>query len=200
MKVVCFGDSITFSGIGGWTDWLQGQLGEQDTIVNSGVGANTTLHALDRWATDVEAHAPDIVIIEFGINDAYVSIHQSINRQSVGEYERNLREILRITSGIGALPILVINHMPITHGTVHHQGNGLSIETNMEPYNAVVVDLARELDIPVIDFPASLTDDERAAMLEEDGIHLSAAGQKQYGRVVLSGLRPVIDTLRAIVG
>lgn len=197
MKIVCFGDSITESGVGGWTDWLQQQLGEAHVVVNSGIGANTTMHALDRFDSDVAVHNPDIVVIEFGINDAYVYVHQGISRQSVGEYERNLREIIRLTRRHGAQPVLVINHLPVTNGTVHEQGNGQPIEKNMEPYNATVSALADEVGIPTVDFPASVTEEERAAMLEADGIHLSEGGQEQYGRIILKGLLPVIEQLRS---
>lgn len=192
MKIVCFGDSITEAGVGGWTCWLQQQLGAEHQVVNSGVGANTTMHAMDRFATDVLAHEPDIVLIEFGINDAYVYVHQTISRHSVSEYERNMREILRMTRQAGARPVLVINHFPLTNGLQHEQGNGIPIERNMDAYNQVLRDLAAELAVDTIDFPVALSEEDVAGMLDEDLLHISEFGQEKYGRVVLDGLAPLV--------
>lgn len=194
MKIVCFGDSITQSGQGGgWTDWLQAQLGDEHEVVNKGVGGDTTLHALGRIAADVLAGAPAVVVVEFGINDCYVYLHSNISRQSASEYERNLREIMRLIIKAGARPVLVINHPLRSVPGQHEQGNGKSLQENLEPYNAVVRALSEELALPAIDFPARLSEHEAAELVTFDGVHLSASGQAIYGRVVLQALRPVLN-------
>ena len=43
-------------------------------IVNAGAGSNTTEHGRRRFQSDVLAHKPALVIIQFGINDAAVLI------------------------------------------------------------------------------------------------------------------------------
>ena len=79
LKIVCFGDSITgvYYHTGGrraYADMLEIALKRiypeaSITIVNSG-GRNATMReALERIQTDVLAHEPDLVIVNFGMND-----------------------------------------------------------------------------------------------------------------------------------
>ena len=79
-RIICFGDSITqcqgFAEADRWTArlafLLEKKLPGQWEVYNRGVGGNTTAMALDRFQTDVLPLLPGFVIIEFGINDAYV--------------------------------------------------------------------------------------------------------------------------------
>lgn len=79
IKIVAFGDSITEAVIGlgpeqKWTVLLEKKLNRHSrdiywTVVNSGVGGNTSREGLARIEKDVFAHKPDIVLVEFGGND-----------------------------------------------------------------------------------------------------------------------------------
>ncbi len=77
--VVAFGDSTTavrptvprvYAQI--LQEELPGLLLADVTVYNAGVGGNTTYNALQRLDLDVRSHAPNIVIIQFGINDCWV--------------------------------------------------------------------------------------------------------------------------------
>lgn len=196
MNIVFFGDSITQSGRdGGWTDELQNQIGATHHFVNAGIGGDTTAMALDRFARDVAPHNAQIVVIEFGINDCYVAVERTIARVSADEYGRNLREIVRLVQSRNAVPVLVINHLPQTGGTEHSQGNGAPLEENLRPYNQIARDIAFQNVLSVVDFPILLSPDEAREMLNDDKVHLSAAGQKIYAHRVLDMLRPLLDEI-----
>ena len=102
-NIVCFGDSIT-QGQGlaenhRWTARLAFLLEERFPgrfdVFNKGVGGNTTALALDRIQTDVLPLLPAIVLIEFGINDAYVYPWCRTPRVGLKDFRANLEEIIR---------------------------------------------------------------------------------------------------------
>jgi len=78
-RLVCLGDSVTF----GWNQaytksypfLLENRLKEQYPeilVVNSGVGGETVVDGLSRLDSDVFYFNPQVVIINFGLNDAFV--------------------------------------------------------------------------------------------------------------------------------
>lgn len=71
--VACIGGSLTEGG-GPWQFLLKGYLAEkmpdkEIKIVNSGIGGTTSEYGAKRYAKDVLAFNPDLVIIEFAVND-----------------------------------------------------------------------------------------------------------------------------------
>ena len=52
------------------SDWFDNKYPDQVTVINSGMNANTISHMKDRVASDVLNHAPDLVVISAGMNDA----------------------------------------------------------------------------------------------------------------------------------
>ena len=93
-KIVCFGDSTTddtlipIEGYEGsykdlmvYSEFLDDQLpkvsGKPVEIINSGVSGDTTNDARFRFQSDVLSHNPDLVIIQFGVNDQVI-------RQDIG--------------------------------------------------------------------------------------------------------------------
>ena len=81
VKIVCFGDSITYGYLNPTTQAtvpyptrLQTFLREafnnvNITVVNAGVSGNTSTDLVNRLSTDVEAENPDLVIAMYGAND-----------------------------------------------------------------------------------------------------------------------------------
>ncbi len=78
-RLVCLGDSVTF----GWNlayeesfpYLLENKLKEQYPeimVINSGVGSETVVDGLNRLDSDVFYFDPQVVIINFGLNDAFV--------------------------------------------------------------------------------------------------------------------------------
>ncbi len=74
-KIVAFGDSTTAprGNLKVYADILRDELtGVQ--VINAGVGGNTTSMARLRFEADVLTHAPDLVLIQFGINDSAIDV------------------------------------------------------------------------------------------------------------------------------
>src|SRR6516165_6738095 len=82
IRVFFFGDSICFGqGVSPhriWVTRLSQRLAASisqthDLMVqNPSINGNTTRMALDRMAFDVQAHRPDVLIVQFGLNDCNV--------------------------------------------------------------------------------------------------------------------------------
>lgn len=113
VTIVAFGDSITagYAVRRGFTVFCKEMLRKKYPdarikLINSGVSGNTTLDGQARLDWDVLAYEPDLVTINFGINDAALGI-------DLEEFQLNLREmIMRIRSGPGS-EILLLSSQPL---------------------------------------------------------------------------------------
>jgi lysophospholipase L1-like esterase len=197
-RVVCFGDSITHAQdcaeADRWTTQLAFQLEQASPgrfeVFNRGIGGNTTALALDRIQNDVISLLPGLVLIEFGINDAYVFPWAKIPRVALPGYMENLAEILRQVRAAQGEAVLIINHPITTRTDQHPQGNNKSVGANLEPYSQEARAWARNENLTVIDLP-ELLKQEVVSMEEfwsDDGVHLSPLGNRLYANFVFSSL------------
>jgi len=192
-NIVCFGDSITqCAGLAENHRWTAGLAFSLETkfpgkydVFNRGIGGNTTALALDRIQTDVLPLLPAIVLIEFGINDAYVYPWCKTPRVGLNDFRMNLEEIIRQVNDNGGCSVLIANH-PVTERLDQHpQGNGLPLAHNLRPYNDAIRNVAASLALEVWDFPEILKRHGIPAskLLAEDGVHLSGIGNQTYGKL-----------------
>lgn len=113
VTIVAFGDSITagyavrhgFTFF--WKEMLQKKYPDAGIkLINAGDSGNTTIDGLARLDWDALAYEPDLVTINFGINDAALGI-------SLEEFKANLRQmIMRIRAGPGS-EILLLSSQPL---------------------------------------------------------------------------------------
>lgn len=111
--IVAFGDSITagYAVRRGflyfWREMLQKKYPEASIeLINSGISGDTTIDGLARLEWDVLSYEPDLVSINFGINDAVMSL-------PLQEFQDNLRQMVRrIRSGPGS-EILLLSSQPL---------------------------------------------------------------------------------------
>lgn len=176
--VVAFGDSIT-----AWTGWvamMHGELGCE--VINSGIGGDRTVHALARIEKDVIEKNPDLVIINFGMNDQALDTVTNKNLTPIDEYEANYRLIIEKIKATGSDIILVAVHDVCTakYGDGAPKYNAVDADgvTYVDRYNAIVKSLAEEYKLGFLDINA-LAEDKLNEMIS-DGIHLSETGQAYY--------------------
>jgi lysophospholipase L1-like esterase len=145
---------------------------------------------LDRIQNDVISLLPGLVLIEFGINDAYVFPWAKIPRVALSGYMENLAEILRQVRAAQGEAVLIINHPITTRTDQHPQGNNKSVGANLELYSQEARAWARNENLTVIDLP-ELLKQEVVSMEEfwsDDGVHLSPLGNRLYANFVFSSL------------
>ena len=98
-RLVCLGDSVTF----GWNipyeksyPFLLGKkLREQypeALVINSGIGGQTVVDGPDRLESDVLYYNPQLVIINFGLNDAFIIIEKDSQEQVKSTSSQTERE------------------------------------------------------------------------------------------------------------
>jgi lysophospholipase L1-like esterase/predicted neuraminidase len=125
MVVVAFGDSTTalrptvpsvYAQI--LQDQLPDLLGKPVTVYNAGIPGNNTNNATARLDADVRVRNPDVVIVQFGINDAWVDsqVQGNASRVPLGTYTANLRNMVNTLEGDGARVILMTTNQLATSG------------------------------------------------------------------------------------
>lgn len=142
VTIVAFGDSITagFAVRRGfpsfWKEMLQKKYPDSKIeMINSGTSGDTTMDGLARLDWSVLSYEPDLVTINFGINDCVLGL-------GLEEFEMNFVEMVRrIRAGPGS-EILLLSSQPL--------------ET--PPYDRLVLDyyhaierVAREMDVGFAD-------------------------------------------------
>lgn len=181
-KIVAFGDSIT--DYKGWVDMLYGELGCQ--VVNAGVAGDRTTHALARIDRDVISEDPDLVIINFGMNDQVYNTLTKKNLTPIDQYEVNYRKIIEKVLATGSDIILVAVHDVDSKRYVSDTNECDKVDENgvtyVDRYNEVVKRLADEYDIGFLDINTLVED--VLQFITVDGIHLNEAGQVKYFQLI----------------
>jgi lysophospholipase L1-like esterase len=147
--------------------------------VNSGVGGNTTGQGLERFESDVAAHRPNLVLVEFGYNDCHI-VEGTEPRTSETRFRLNQRRIgARIREQIGATPVFIANHPTLLFDV---KTNGRTYEANSIVYNAITREVARELNAPLLDMHVRFgrRGTPLSDLLDADGIHLNVCGEAEY--------------------
>ena len=192
LNIICFGDSITeggdFEKLKRWTSLLQDSLDEKYPeayrVINKGIGGNTSAQGFDRFCDDVLPYLPGVLLVEFGFNDANVKDWSIEPRVSLREFVRNLKEFHRIATAKNTSCVFILNHsIAEVDG---RQGNGLTYNQNLLPYDQAVIRLVEELKAKVIDLPGIMAAKEIPLdeYLSDDNLHLSEAGNKHYAQMV----------------
>jgi len=220
LTIVALGDSTTavddWSGLGieVYPDLLPGALvayGIAARVVNAGICDTTTREARERLDRDVRAHAPDLVVVQFGINDSWIDAGEGRRepRLSRQEYRDNLRHIVRVLRGDGARVVLmtpnpmrwveggyveVFRAYPGVLDTAAERG----LDEVLDVYAREVRSVAGEEAVLLVDVHAAFeeygSEPGRSVLhllMEDDGIHPNAAGQ----RLVCQVLAPAIARL-----
>lgn len=178
--IVCFGDSLT-AGYGAdpgesYPDFLQRLLdasgGAKYRVVNEGVSGNTTKDGIARVARVVSLH-PAVVVVEFGGNDGLRGL-------PIADTRANLDHILSALVKSGAKVAIAGITLPPDYGPDY-----------IAQFNAIYPDLARRYRVPYIPFLLRGVFGT-PGMMQQDGIHATAAGNEVVARTVEQLIRPLL--------
>lgn len=153
MKIVCFGDSLTWVGYGGSYFQELVKLMPEHELINAGVGGNTVVNLLRRVEDDVIAHQPDGVFIMVGGNDA-ISYSQpktrSYYRQGQDIPEGVVTPEMFETAYRDLITILHAQHILVWMGLEPNEYNPTTAAALTE-YNAIAQSVAETFSVPVLD-------------------------------------------------
>jgi acyl-CoA thioesterase-1 len=164
--IVVVGDSLS-SGYGiaaeqSWVAMLEDRLQSEGygyRVVNASIAGDTSAGGLARLPRLLAAHNPDLVVIELGGNDG-------LRGQPVATLRANLTKMIELSKQSGAAVVLAGIQIPPNYGRTY--GQALA---------AVYPELAARFDAPLIGF---ILEDValNPELMQPDGIHPNAAGQK----------------------
>ncbi len=196
--LVAFGDSTTAprGTLHVYTDVLREALAMRRppvTIINAGLPGNTTEAARLRFERDVLAHHPDVVLIQFGINDAAVDVWKEPPatgpRVPLARYTANLAFFLDTLLSRNCRPVLMTpNPMRWTPQLRQRYGkppycpdeaDGLNQVLRM--YAAAVRNLAQSYTVECLDIYAAFQEygsipGQSVDALLLDGMHPNTTG------------------------
>ena len=164
--IVVVGDSLS-SGYGltaeqSWVSMLRERLASEAygyDVVNASIAGDTSAGGLARLPRLLAEHSPAVVVIELGGNDG-------LRGQPVDTLRSNLAKMIELSQQRGARVLLAGMQIPPNYGPAYTQAfAGVYMELSMR-YHVALVDFLLE---GVALHPE---------LMQPDGIHANAAGQK----------------------
>ncbi len=213
--IVAFGDSTTAprGKLQVFTRLLESELAlkEVDTqIINSGVGGNNTNQARKRFQKDVLTHRPDVVIIQFGINDAAVDVWKkppaTVPRVDLELFEENLTHFVTTLQSKGSEVILMTpnpcrwtSKLKELYGKPPYQPDQVDgFNVLLSEYANAARRIAKQNDAALIDVYRLFQDYDKQPQqavddLLLDGIHPNADGHRLIAELILKQLTKHTD-------
>lgn len=145
----------------GWVALLQQRLaarGYDYTVVNASVSGETTAGGLTRLPRALGQHKPAIVILELGANDGLRGLPVKLMRQNLGH-------MIVLSRRAGAEVLLLGILLPPNYGPDYTQ-----------TFSATYPALARQYHLPLVPFLLQGVA-EHPALMQDDGLHPTAAGE-----------------------
>src|SRR5688572_14172641 len=167
-----------------------------------GVSGETTRQGLERFPRQVQQLAPDILTIQFGLNDCNCwDTDRGLPRVSEAAYKANLAEMIDRARQFGTKQIILSTN----HPTLRHRPmvSGETLEQRRTKYNEIVRDVARQAGVTLCDIEAAFAFASREQLAdlllpEPDVLHLSAAGHQIYADAItpalIAALQAVLDS------
>ena len=181
--IVAFGDSLTARS--GWVDMLEGIVGT--TVVNAGVGGDSTNNGAARIQKDVLNRDPDIVLICFGMNDQAQVISGKRPNVSLDTYRKNMESFVQKLQAKGADVILICPHDAYNAAGYYQPGTyGLDYSFGyMEQFCEAERQIALAYGLDFIDIYTESKEEDMSKFLNAgDGIHQSVYGHEKWAEYV----------------
>ncbi len=196
ITLVYMGDSVT---VGQhidpsvrWTSLLDRRLHEQFghrvASHNKGISGETTRMGLERFPRDVQAFRPEVMTLQFGLNDCNCwQTDEGHPRVSPQAFVANLHEMITRARLFGAHEIILsTNHRTLRRTPMASEE---SLEEASLRYNKLIRQVAAETDVMLCDVEevfASVEDEGLKDLLlaAPDVLHLSERGNLVYADIM----------------
>lgn len=178
-KILVFGDSLSAAyGLEpdeGWVTLLEERLEDDNypvTVANASVSGETTSGGVARLPAALQAHQPDLIILELGGNDGLRGL-------PVAQMRTNLQEMIELSLGNGAEVLLIGIQIPPNYGPRY-----------TEPFYAQYQELAEAYDLALLPFLLEGIADN-PDLMQNDGVHPVADAQS----MIVDNIWPVLAPL-----
>lgn len=161
----------------GWVALLEHRLNQRGTpapkVINASISGETSAGALARLPALLAQYKPSLVLVELGGNDGLRGLPPA-------ELAANLDAIIRASRDADAKVLLLGIDLPPNYGRAYR-----------DRFRAVYSDLAKKHRVPLLPF---LLDGValQPGLMQEDGVHPTAAGQPRVLDNVWELLQPML--------
>ncbi|MBP6507087.1 MAG: hypothetical protein KA257_05935 [Opitutaceae bacterium] len=201
-RLVAFGDSITRGYAvpegAGWVEIMAARLHAKRSrkdiaVVNSGGNANTSSEGLYRIESDVLAHLPGLVLVEFGGNDA---VNDPLRNISPDKFEQNILKIYNLVTKRGGTIVLVtfppiINNWHGSYSDPYYDKWG-GLDNCVDLYRERTRQLAKHLGCRLFDLDHFLRDlikkNGAEDYIQRDGVHLTPIANRLVAEAMITFL------------
>lgn len=199
LKIFFFGDSICFGqGVSihkGWVSKISNELEKLSILENrnfllsnASVNGNTTRLALERMPYDIQGHKPDLILVQFGMNDCnFWDSDNGCPRVSIEAFKANLKEIVTRALLNNCKHVFLNTNHPTLRNHSKMKNSNLTYEDSNHLYNQAIRETYHELKsknirITLNDIEKSFTSQNVSLneLLLPDHLHLSAKGHEIY--------------------
>lgn|GEM_PF-647749 len=201
VTVVTYGTSLTAGGawVAALESWLETRYPGQVATINSGLSGRNSAEGVSQLQARVIDHQPDLVFIEFAMNDAF-RYDDGTPSLSVAEARSNLESM--IDSILAALPDceIVLQTMNAAWDSPAGSNQSAALRPRLDDYYQMYREVAAKRRLRLVDHHptwAALEQADRTAFEQAipDGVHPTAAGLEAYMLPLLkwklSGGRPL---------
>jgi len=179
--ILVFGDSLSAAhGLDrdrAWPALLEARLAEAGLphrVVNASRSGETTDGGARRLPETLARYEPAITLLQLGGNDA-------LRGQPPARIRDNLAQMIAQAREAGSRVLLLGIRIPPNYGQAY-----------TERFEAIYPELAEARDVPLVPFLLEDVWDE-AGMMQDDGIHPTAAAQPAIAETVWKRLRQLLD-------
>jgi len=160
----------------GWVALLAQRL-EKSTppraVINASISGETSAGGLQRLPDILAKNHPAVCVVELGANDGLRGL-------PLEEIRGNVSRIVSACRDAGAKTVLLGIELPINYGTRYRTG-----------LRELYRDVAREFNVPLVPFLLAGVAD-KAELMQEDGLHPTAAAEPAVLDNVWPVLAPVV--------
>jgi lysophospholipase L1-like esterase len=211
LHVVHMGDSITegqyIDASVRWSSLISRRLVERFgevrfVSINRGVSGETTRMGLERYPKDVQQAQPDLLTIQFGMNDCNCwDTDNGLPRVSEGAFKANLVEMIERGRRFGARHVILSTNprtlrqwLVLPSGEIYEEAN--------TRYSQLVREVALETGVVLCDIRAAFepfSDEELEPLLlpYPDHLHLSPEGNVVYADTIWPFIETAMEALLA---
>lgn len=169
-------------------------------IINAGVGGNNTSLASKRFDRDVLRHHADVIITQFGINDAAVDVWRTppatLPRISLKHFELNLNHFITASQSQGAQVILMTpNPIRWTSKLKTLYGKAPYVASDPDGFNKLLVNyaasvrkLANKHNVPLVDIYQVFQDYNKQPNQSIDTLLLDGMHPNDRGHQIITEL------------
>jgi lysophospholipase L1-like esterase len=169
---------------------VRGEPTNSLTVYNKGSLGQNSESGRKKLEADVLQLKPDYVLIYIGMNDV-INDHFFT---PLDKYLENMTWIIDQARRAGIKPVIcTLHHCVETEIYKHHSRDKFGQETpnsKMDRYNAALRKLAVEQKIGLADFNARTDQVAQSEFLSQDGVHLSASGNRLLAKTFFDVIKP----------